>query len=165
MGGDESVSGLGSSLNQTVVLRRILPSLLRDLHVATLLDAPCGDHFWMKELSREAEYIAVDIVPELIHQNEAKYAGPRKKFIVRDITRDPLPQADCVLCRDCLDHLSFQDALLALHNFQRTGARYLLVTTHADRTESSRRSDYRVSPKRILEGEEKSSQPHSNRLV
>lgn len=132
-GGGESVSGEGSSLEQTVVLRNILPSLLSSLEVNTMLDAPCGDHFWMKDVSLNCDYIGVDIVPEIVVQNRRKYISPRKQFLIRDITKDHLPQADCILCRDCLDHLSFADAFRALRNFKRSGAKYLLITTYTDR--------------------------------
>ena len=133
-GGEESISGQGSSLEQTVVLRNILPSLLSSLEVNTMLDAPCGDHFWMKYVSLDLDYIGVDIVPEIVVQNRRKYGRPRKTFLLRDITKDRLPRADCILCRDCLDHLSFADAFRALQNFKRSGAKYLLATTYTDRS-------------------------------
>jgi len=44
-------------------------------------------------------------------------------------TRDPLPHADLILCRDGLVHLSFADIRAALRNFRRSGARWLLATT------------------------------------
>src|SRR4249920_2906174 len=50
-GGRESVSGEGSSIEQTVIIRKKLPTLLRSIQATTMLDAPCGDYFWMKELS------------------------------------------------------------------------------------------------------------------
>jgi hypothetical protein len=133
-GGDQSVSGLGSSLEQTAVLRSVLPSLLKDLRVSTLLDAPCGDFFWMKELTLDIDYIGVDIVPEAVERNQRQYAAARRTFLVRNITQDVLPHADGILCRDCLDHLSFDDAFRALQNLKRTGAAYLLATTYVDRT-------------------------------
>jgi hypothetical protein len=136
-GGRESVSGEGSSLEQTVVLRKALPSLLYSIQATSMLDAPCGDHFWMKELSLDLEsYIGVDIVREIIEQNHRKYGGPRKQFIVKDITKDRLPTVDCILCRDCLDHLSFEHAFSALQNFRRSGAKYLLATTYTARTQN-----------------------------
>ncbi|HJU06186.1 MAG TPA: class I SAM-dependent methyltransferase [Nitrospiraceae bacterium] len=135
-GGQESVSGAGSSLSETVVLRRELPNVFRDLSVSSLLDAPCGDHFWMKELPLDFPYIGGDIVRELIYRNRLKYGNPRKTFLVLDITKDRLPNVHTILCRDCLDHLSFQDAFRALSNFRRTGATYLLATTYKDRTQN-----------------------------
>jgi hypothetical protein len=134
-GGRESVSGEGSSLEQTVVLRKTLPSLLRSIHATTLLDAPCGDHFWMKELALDLElYIGVDIVKELIDQNRCRYGGRGKQFFAKDITKDSLPCVDCILCRDCLEHLSFEHSFRALENFRRSGSKYLLATTYTQRT-------------------------------
>src|ERR1044072_7300935 len=49
-GGTSSVSGSGSDLEQTRVLRRELPSLVQELQINTLLDIPCGDFNWMKEV-------------------------------------------------------------------------------------------------------------------
>ena len=132
--GVESVSGQGSSLDQTIVIRKILPVLLQSVQATTLLDAPCGDHFWMNQLALDLEsYTGVDIVREIIVNNRYRYSGPGKNFLVRDVTKDSLPRADCILCRDCLDHLSFNDAMNALKNFRRSGSRYLLATTYVDR--------------------------------
>jgi hypothetical protein len=134
-GGLESVSGEGSSLEQTVILRKKLPSLLRSIQATTMLDAPCGDYFWMKELSLDLElYIGVDVVKEIIDQNRRRYGGRGKQFLVKDLTRDRLPCVDCILCRDCLDHLSFEHIFQVLENFRQSGAKYLLATTYAQRT-------------------------------
>ena len=46
-GAAESVSGLGSELDATAVLRGELPRLLARLQVNSLLDAPCGDASWI----------------------------------------------------------------------------------------------------------------------
>jgi hypothetical protein len=134
-GGLESVSGEGSSLEQTVVLRKKLPSLLRSIQATVMLDAPCGDHFWIKELSLDLElYIGVDIVKEIIDQNRRRYGGREKQFFVKDITKDSLPCVDCILCRDCLEHLSFEHIFRVLENFRQSGAKYLLATTYTQRT-------------------------------
>jgi hypothetical protein len=78
-------------------------------------------------------YVGVDIVPELIDHNRASYGDGRRTFEVGDVVRDPLPEADVVMCRDCLVHLSFADGLRALSNFRTSGASYLLTTTFPDR--------------------------------
>lgn len=49
--------------------------------------------------------------------------------MVADITVNPLPTADLILCRDCLVHLSFAHIDAALANFRASGARWLLTTT------------------------------------
>jgi len=133
----ESLSGPGSSLTQTSVMRRELPRLLRELHVRCLLDAPCGDFHWMSNTRLDLDhYIGVDIVSELVAQNQAKYGNSSRHFLHLDITEAELPKVDLVLCRDCLVHLSSHDVVRAIRNFRRSGSTYLLTTTFPGRQEN-----------------------------
>jgi len=130
---DESLSGPGSSLDRTAGLRATLPALLKDLDVRTMLDAGCGDHWWLRRTSLPLErYIGVDIVPELIARNGALHIAGRE-FLVADFGCDDLPACDLVLTRDTLVHYDYAGALKAIRNLKRTGARFLLATTFADR--------------------------------
>ena len=51
----------------------------------------------------------VDVVPELIDDLRGRPArdGISRTYLLADITRDPLPRAAAILCRDFLVHLSF----------------------------------------------------------
>ena len=127
----ESVSGRGSTLARAAVIMSRLPPLLRELGTRTLLDAPCGDFNWMRHTDLGAvRYIGADVVPDLIADNRRLYGGPERSFVVLDLTRDRLPRADAILCRDCLIHLSFARIKAAVANFKRSGATHLLCTTH-----------------------------------
>ncbi|WP_426446062.1 glycosyltransferase [Paenibacillus sp. S-38] len=130
-GDEESLSGTGSNLVQTETIRRLLPPLFQMYDVKTILDAPCGDFHWMRHtnLSRLDHYYGIDIVPELIQRNNQLHTHPQRTFMHLDMTKDPLPRADLILCRDCLVHLSFEDIRRAIRNFKRSGAKYLLTTT------------------------------------
>lgn len=133
-GGEESRSGEGSNLEQTRVIREELPKLLADLKIMTMLDAPCGDWNWMRATDLgSTKYTGVDIVEPLIESNRVKYGSPTVQFACLDIANEELPRADLIFSRDCLVHLSFEDAFKVLRNFQRSGATYLLTTTFADR--------------------------------
>ena len=128
----ESVSGPGSSLAETAAVRRELPGLLAELGVRTLLDAPCGDCHWILATPLDLDlYIGADLVPALIERNAAELDAPGRDFRVLDLTRDPLPKTDAILCRDCLIHFSFRFIRRALDNFRRSGAQYLLTTTYS----------------------------------
>lgn len=133
-GGGESRSGQGSTRARGAEFREQLAALLDRLGVVTLLDAPCGDFNWMRDLEAASlrSYIGVDIVEELIAANRAQYGADGRQFHCGDLTRDPLPRADLILCRDGLVHLSFADIRAALRNFKRSGSRYLLATTFDD---------------------------------
>ncbi len=129
-GSEESVSGPGSTRQRAEAFRHELAAALRDLGTRTLLDAPCGDFNWIEPVADTVErYIGVDVVPELVAQNRRRYGSRRRKFLRLDLTCDPLPRADVVLCRDGLVHLSHGDIWRALANLRRSGARHLIATT------------------------------------
>ena len=128
--GSESASGLGAAPDQIQHLRGALPALLARFGVGTLLDLPCGDWSWMRTLELPVErYIGADLLPELIQPLAAAHTDARHEFRVLDLTRDPLPPADLLLCRDCLVHLSYADIRRALANVAGSGIPYLLTTT------------------------------------
>jgi hypothetical protein len=128
--GPASPSGAGASPDQTRELCVALPALLRRLAVETLLDLPCGDYSWIRTIDLPvAAYVGADLLPELVQQLQKAYTDPKHQFRVLDLTRDPLPTADLVLCRDCLVHLSFGEIRWALNNLLRSGIPFLLTTT------------------------------------
>lgn len=130
-GAASSVSGLGSEDLATAAIRDELPPLLQRLGARSLLDAPCGDAGWIGRMKVDLDYIGIDIVPSLIEANRRRVAGGESsgRFLVADITRDALPRADVILCRDCMVHLSFDNIVRAVARFRMSGARFLLVTT------------------------------------
>jgi hypothetical protein len=133
-GDPESVSGPGSTRARGADFSAELAALLHRLEVRILLDAPCGDFNWIAEAADGVEqYIGVDVVPELIAHNLRRHRSDRRSFVHADITRDPLPAADVILCRDCLVHFSHEDVWITLANFRRSGSRYLLTTTFVER--------------------------------
>ena len=133
-GGMTSISGTGSDSYQVGTLIQELPSLLRELRITTLLDIPCGDFHWMKEIDWQGiDYIGADIVLELIELNRKSHGGGGRRFVHLDVMRDPLPRADLILCRDCLVHFSFVDASRALRNLCAGRSGYLLTTTFPGR--------------------------------
>ena len=134
-GSGESISGPGSTRQRTAVFVDDLVAALRQFDVRSLLDAPCGDFNWAAPVADAVDlYVGADVVPELVAANQARHASPRRAFVRLDLTRDALPAADAVLCRDCLVHFSFADVWAALANIQDSGARYLIATTFIDRT-------------------------------
>jgi SAM-dependent methyltransferase len=129
--GAESISGLGSELDATAVLRAELPRLLAKLGITSLLDAPCGDAGWINAAGLGLRTIGVDIVPALVESLRARAtAGDISgDYHLADITHDPLPTCDAILCRDCLVHLSFANIERGMANFARSGATWLIATT------------------------------------
>jgi hypothetical protein len=131
-GAETSASGVGSEQAATAAIRRRLPMLLAELGARSLLDAPCGDGQWMASVNLgEVRYVGADIVPTLIAGLTAT-STPGRDYVVADLTCDPLPTCDLILCRDCLVHLSFANIGKAVANFKRSRATWLLATTFTE---------------------------------
>jgi hypothetical protein len=130
----ETASGAGSSLAWTQNLRKGLPILLKGLEVETFLDVPCGDFNWAKEVDWGGiNYIGGDIVASLIEKNTELYGGEKTSFKQIDLSKDQLPQADVILVRDCLMHMSVEDAGKCLDNIFKNKVKYLLSSTYPDK--------------------------------
>ncbi len=130
-GDAESRSGGGSGLAATEKVRKGLLDAIQRLDVHTIVDAPCGDYYWLStvDLSRNlAWYKGLDIVPQLIEQNNQRFATKKISFEATDLIKRVPPRADLILCRHLLIHLSFEDGLRVLHNFKGSGSKYLMIT-------------------------------------
>lgn len=133
----ESRSGAGSNMEQTRIIRETLPKLIAKYKITSLLDIPCGDFYWMKQVDKEnTQYIGGDIVEEMINENNKFYQDDRHRFIHADMCLDSLPDVDMIFCRDALVHLSFEDIDKAVKNFKKTKAKYLFTTTFSDRNDN-----------------------------
>lgn len=136
--GYESISGVGSGDEQTKKIKVEIPKLIKKLKIKTLVDAPCGDNYWIKfvDLSN-VEYIGVDIVRVLINFDNKHFASKLKKYVCADLTKYVPQKADMILCRDCLVHLDYNDAKKMIENFKKSGSKYLLITTFTGRSKNS----------------------------
>ena len=125
----ESVSGPGSTLKETELLRQKIRKLLSELEASSLLDLPCGDFHWMQHVDLTGiNYIGGDLVSKLVDRNQAKHACEGVDFRKIDLVNDTLPLVDVILCRDCLVHLSFADVQAAFVNIIKSNAKWLLTT-------------------------------------
>lgn len=110
-------------------LQSELIALLSRLQVRRLLEVGCGDFRWIQEIASRVElYTGVDRDFDAILRDRVAYGGPRRRFLVRDVSRDPLPHADLLLCRNVLTRLAEEDVVRAITGILRSRARYLLAT-------------------------------------
>lgn len=95
----------------------------------TVCDLGCGDFNIGRQLVPYVKnYIAVDIVPELIDFNSKTFIHPSVEFRSLDIAKDDLPYGDCAILRQVLQHLSNAEVVQIvkkLHNFK-----YVILTEH-----------------------------------
>ncbi|MBE7692669.1 class I SAM-dependent methyltransferase [Tenacibaculum finnmarkense] len=124
-------SGAGSHEIEIVTpYLSVVSSFLKSFETPLIVcDLGCGDFNIGKELvTHTKQYIAADIVPELIIYNTEKFKNPNLTFQTLDIAKDTLPTADCVILRQVLQHLSndeVQEVLAKLSNYK-----YVILTEH-----------------------------------
>ncbi len=134
----ESVSGPGSEVANTINIREEILNLIHKYKIKIFLDIPCGDFNWIKNIiDKDIQYIGGDIVKDLIDQNNNKYSKPNIKFIEINIIEDKLPSADILLCRDCLDHFSYDNIKKFFVNFVNSNIDYILVTSYESKENNS----------------------------
>ncbi len=95
----------------------------------TVCDLGCGDFNIGRQLVLYTKsYMGIDIVDALFKRNQKLYYNDNISFACLDISKDELPQADCIILRQVLQHLSnveIQDILKKLPAFQ-----YIILTEH-----------------------------------
>jgi SAM-dependent methyltransferase len=104
-----------------------------DFHVGSQIRAYCGT------------YIACDVVAQLIERNKVKFRELNVDFRILDMTADDPPEADVVMVRQVLQHLSNDLIAAAVGRFARK-FRYLLVTEHLPSGDFIANVDKRTGP-------------------
>lgn len=95
----------------------------------TVCDLGCGDFNVGRYLVEYTNhYYAIDIVPELIERNKTRFKAKHLEFQCLDISKDNLPQADCAILRQVLQHLSNTEIQQILDKLQ--SYKYIILTEH-----------------------------------
>jgi len=126
----ESRSGTGSSIAKTRKLAHALPILFKEFTITSILDIPCGDFNWMKEIVDSfEEYHGGDILQRCIDENNQKFANEKIKFSVIDLLTDNIPECDLLIVRDVIGHYPLKDGKKILQNIKKSKVKYLLTTS------------------------------------
>lgn len=123
--GIESLSGPGSGSAATARVAVDILRLVDELGVKTVLDAACGDSFWMPELPG---YVGVDVAPEAIER--ARQRHPDRIYVVGNIVGMDMPPVDLVIFRDAMQHLPLRVGVAAIGALKAGGHRWLLASTY-----------------------------------
>jgi hypothetical protein len=129
-GSSKSKSGPGSDMYNTKNVRKELPKLFKKYKIKKILDAPCGDFFWMRQVlnKKKIHYVGFDIVPELIKENLKRFSNKRTSFIKLNLINQSLPNGDIIICRALLYHLSYKNIKKVLKNIINSNTKYVLLT-------------------------------------
>ena len=131
-GSVESISGPGSELQNTKNIRSQIPLVISKFNINSIIDIPCGDYNWFKEIDRKIIYVGADIVDSIINLNNLNYENSNTKFIKHNIIIDKIDRYDLIIVRDLFIHFSDHDINKALNNIINSGSKYLLTTYYND---------------------------------
>ncbi|WP_452226566.1 class I SAM-dependent methyltransferase [Lacinutrix cladophorae] len=113
------------------VVTSFLKSFNKPLSVC---DLGCGDFNIGKQLVKHTKkYVAIDIVDELIIYNKENFIVENLEFQCLDIAVDNLPDADCVIVRQVLQHLSNAEVLSVLNKLKKYP--FVILTEHLPKGE------------------------------
>jgi SAM-dependent methyltransferase len=111
----------------TASYRELVGAFIRAHGIRRVVDLGCGDFVLAGGIDMgEAEYVGVDIYPELIAYNTAHHGDDHHAFVVADLIEDELPAGDLALVSMVLYLMSHADALAVLRKLCRY--RYVLIT-------------------------------------
>ena len=123
-----SVSGFNAGMRTTRRLRAALPGIFQRYGVTSFFDGSCGDWFWMQHVDLTGiKYTGWEISQQLVDNNQ-QFASDTISFSLGDITSDPIPRVDMVMCRDTLVLLMFDKRWDFFENFAASGSTYLLAS-------------------------------------
>lgn len=92
-------------------------------------DLGCGDFNIGKNLVQYSKkYIGIDIVDDLIDRNKRLFKNEKLEFHCLNIVSDNLPNGDCILVRQVLQHLSNEEIKMAVKKFRKF--KHIIVTEH-----------------------------------
>ena len=136
--GGVSVSGSGSEVDITEVISSGLRHFIELNQIKSVIDCPCGDFNWQQQwLSPDMKYYGYDIVPEVIEiAKKNGKAYPNAEFDVANLCDKWFPEADLMLVRDCLVHLSHVEALAAMRNIAAQRIKYVAITSFVNTTDN-----------------------------
>lgn len=115
-----------------------LVSFIKENNVQSVLDIGCGDFKIMARVVRKVDvnYTGIDVVEDMIKRHQQLYGAMKTDFLFLDAIDDELPDAELVIIRQVLQHLSnaqIQKILSKLSRFK-----YVIITEEmltADTTE------------------------------
>jgi SAM-dependent methyltransferase len=94
--GEQFYSGPGSHGPASDLYCSTVSAFVRENGIRSIVDLGCGDFAVGRRIveATEAQYIGVDVVPELVRHHRQRSQGPRVSFVCANILADELPVAD-----------------------------------------------------------------------
>lgn len=121
-------SGSGSQPETTILYREFVHKFLGKNKIKRVIDLGCGDWAFSRLInwSELDYYIGIDIVDSVIEKNNLLFANSTIKFMCLNIIESEWPDADLLILKDVLQHLSNKNIEIVLEKAKKY--KYLLIT-------------------------------------
>ena len=118
---EKPLSGTGSNSEAALPYTRFIGAIILKHNVQSVVDVGHGDwNMWQEYKFENVAYTGLDISPYITEQVAKIHALPNRKFVTSDITKDHHNfEADMLISKDCLQHLSNRDVQLILSSIQK----------------------------------------------
>lgn len=127
----KGTSGSGSSPENAKIYVEFLRDFLQKNHIQSVVDLGCGDWQFSRLINWDGiQYIGLDVVQEVIEKNTKEFSSSNISFRKSEDARSDLPQADLLICKDVLQHLTYKDISTITAQFNKY--RYCLITNDVD---------------------------------
>jgi len=122
-------SGSGSTETHALEYAQLVKSFVAEHDIRSIVDVGCGDFLLGSKFATAVEsYLGVDIVPDVVKTNNAKFGSGSVRFECLDAIEDPLPKADLCLIRQVLQHLSNEQIMQILPKL--SCYKFVMLTEH-----------------------------------
>ena len=132
-------SGPGSEPDSVEKTMEALQQFIKDKGVTTVVDAGCGACKWTSILlnridDRQLRYTGVDASNTAIERARGNMQGVRHAVEIHqgDISQFDFPEADMLICRDTLQHLSYKEIRAVLRNFAKSNIQWFLIGSYPE---------------------------------
>ncbi len=140
-GNADSISGDGSTVEINRIRAVCLSVFIFTHNVTRMYDIPCGDAHWQHSIpgvGTHFAYVGSDISSVALGKARAKNRGrPRMRFLenttnlISDVPSVADPEHSIWMLKEVVQHLPLAAGLKMVQNVQRSGVRYLAITSHA----------------------------------
>lgn len=138
-------SGEGSEPEATRFTTDVLVEFIARHKIRIVIDAGCGACKWthslLDELTRhdkQCKYIGVDVSPIAVERCRKNLDRYTENVVVYhgDIADFAFPAADMLMCRDALQHMSYDTIRAVLRNFARSDVHYFVLGSYLDHNDN-----------------------------
>ncbi len=125
--GGKWFSGGGAWIEYAQPYVDFLQNFLREKNIQSVVDVGCGDWLFSQYIDWSGvHYVGCDAVEFIVERNRECFGQPSIDFLHLDALDSELPDADLLICKDVLQHLSNEDVIRFLARLGKY--KYCLIT-------------------------------------